>query len=580
MGQQQPVQPSGSGTPDSPLSQSRPLGDYMTNRPPKISSDHDANGLLTYRGRKYAEIQDGGIVMVGIGSDGTVRAKLANEKNDNASGPVLHRNPDDNTWSDTPSDTGNPSRVGNPQPSGLKDGGVTYYQASKSQLESYGEAAKQIGEMKVPLMHQKNDPNSRLFVAAFDGTGNDGNAEVLGRSNVAEIAEQYQYASYQDPNVAVSYIKGPGTQNNPIVNVVDKATGKTYPDRLQKMNVALQAKAQAWFDENPNIRISVVDLGFSRGAEQAAGFARMIEDNGIMVRDRSGKEINLVQSKQVIQAAALFDPVGTGTPHKNDRSLPNSVVTGLQIRAKDEKRDQFKDTEIITHTEPNMPFQVVEVNGSHSDIGGGYEQNGLAIRNGNLMREYLNSLTDVKLNMLPEPAEGHPSNVVHRSEEGFPSPIYTTKYFDENQGRGSVRNSVDHNFSRARPAPSIEPWSGLEWKLEYLPVGQNLSERSKDLITSGRTALNDLNGQLGPSDKWADEPRSRIGAFSVYATRQAGMDKIARMEITGRGENAEITVYDSHGQEVRFKVTDALKDSENTTLRRIADFDTDSRQAR
>jgi len=59
------------------------------------------------------------------------------------------------------------------------------------------------------------------------------------------------------------------------------------------------------------------------------------------------------------------------------------------------------------------------VPGAHSDVGGGYLRNGLSIRSGNLMVDYLNALSDRPfLEKSPEPIAPR-LNVVHRSTEGL-----------------------------------------------------------------------------------------------------------------------------------------------------------------
>jgi hypothetical protein len=673
-----PITPSVAGSSSSNVAPSMQLNVYMIKEEQAIKLPQvGIDGLRSFKGLKFADIKGGGTVQVVSNSDGTVRAKLRNEHDVNASGPVLYRNVGENRWSEkttapilknngsgnqeadnsnkqtddltnqipgpgidvktlpgpdsdglhradgklyaqvregpavevkadeeglfrTLSSDGKPTgyyveRIDNSNSFSLlttrpKDG-VTYYKASAEHLKSYSDAGSQIDEMSVPLMHRKNDPDSRLFVVAFDGTGNDGDATVQGRSNVAEIAEQYKYEAVKDPNIAVSYIEGPGTQNNPIAKGIDQAIGKTYSERQEKMYADLQAQAQKWYKENPNIRISVANVGFSRGAEQAAGFSLLIHERGIIVKDGNGQDVNLVEKKQVIQAVALFDPVGTGVPHTKDRSQPDSVVSGLQIRAKDEKRDQFKDTASITNTEPNSPFRVVEVNGSHSDIGGGYTLNGLSIRSGDLMRQYLNGLTDVKLNMRHEPNSDH-LDAIHRSEEGLPKPIYTTKDYEKNQGRVSVSNgtsslfnSLTNNYfsNRKKLAPSIEPLSGIEHKLTFLPIGAKLSEPSEKLLQSSRDAVKNLNQQLNPPPvgEHLDEPSSQISAFAAFVARQARMGEITRMELTPDATPPQITIYWRHKQgdastveeKQSFDVRTALEDSENTHLRRIAEFD-------
>lgn len=124
---------------------------------------------------------------------------------------------------------------------------------------------------------------------------------------------------------------------------------------------------------------------------------------------------------QTAQAVGLFDPVGTGDPVKNhDRRLPPSVIAGIQLNADDERRGLFKSDRIIKPgASPDGRFLAMNVAGAHSDIGGSYLRDGLAIRSDNLMKDYLNGLSDKPfLQKQAEPAD--PAlNVVHRSEQSM-----------------------------------------------------------------------------------------------------------------------------------------------------------------
>jgi hypothetical protein len=96
------------------------------------------------------------------------------------------------------------------------------------------------------------------------------------------------------------------------------------------------------------------------------------------------------------------------------------VISGIHIIAEDERRAKFKSDRII---EPGMTdngrFLGVTVAGAHSDVGGSYHRDGLAIRSNNLMVDYLNSLSDRPfLQKTAEPTDPR-LNVVHRSEEGM-----------------------------------------------------------------------------------------------------------------------------------------------------------------
>jgi hypothetical protein len=123
----------------------------------------------------------------------------------------------------------------------------------------------------------------------------------------------------------------------------------------------------------------------------------------------------------VAQAVGLFDPVGTGEPVRDhDRRLPPSVISGFQIIAADERRGLFKSDHIIDPgMTPDGRFLGVIVAGAHSDVGGSYFRDGLAIRSDNLMAAYLNGLSDKPLLEMQAVPDDPRLDVVHRSEDGM-----------------------------------------------------------------------------------------------------------------------------------------------------------------
>jgi len=332
--------------------------------------------------------------------------------------------------------------------------GVTTYPADQHDLDSYRHAIRSLSELKVPVLIHASNPHERLFVAAFDGTGNSMYKDAAeNRTNVALMYQQIQAGRKQGlTNISAGYVEGPGTQDALITRIKDQATGETFEPRVEAMYLLLIKQSKKWVDEDPNAKISVAITGFSRGAEQGAAFARLLHERGIedalgavYKRDSNGMithvEFNrppLVQPGQTAQAIGLFDPVGTGEPRQHNRTLPPSIISGFQITAEDERRDQFKSTNII---DPGFSegrrFLNVTVGGAHCNIGGGYWANGLSIRNGNGMIDYFNSLSDRPfLEKTPEPTDPK-LNVVHRSEEGIRL-LYTTRNFERNGERSRI----------------------------------------------------------------------------------------------------------------------------------------------
>ncbi len=116
----------------------------------------------------------------------------------------------------------------------------------------------------------------------------------------------------------------------------------------------------------------------------------------------------------------MFDPVGTGSAMREDRRLPPSVISGIQFIAMDEHRGLFKSDRIIDPgITPDGRFAGIYVPGAHSDVGGGYNRNGLAIRAGNFTIDYINGLSDVPILKKQAEPDDPRLNVIHHSQDGM-----------------------------------------------------------------------------------------------------------------------------------------------------------------
>lgn len=299
-------------------------------------------------------------------------------------------------------------------------------------LPIYADVRRQLESFHEPVLIHANNPHERLFIAALDGTGNDIVHDPGHATNVALVARQIEGGG--NPNIAFGYVPGPGTQQHePIERVLDGASGYTVDERAEEMYKKLINQAWKWKQQDPEAQIRLASVSFSRGGEEAALLARLVHERGI--QDPSGARYTydshhqithveyvrspLVPPHQVAQAVALFDPVGTGHAMHEDRRLPPSVISGIQFIAMDEHRGLFKSDRII---DPEITadgrFAGVYVPGAHSDVGGGYHRNGMAIRTGNFVIDYLNGLSDVSyLAKTAEPDDPR-LNVIHHSEEG------------------------------------------------------------------------------------------------------------------------------------------------------------------
>lgn len=326
--------------------------------------------------------------------------------------------------------------------------GVRADAATAKHLASFESAEHSLGRFSSPVLLDESKAEQRLFVASFDGTGNS-KRDATKFTNVALIDEQFRsYARDAEDRIGyvpiqAGYVEGPGTQGG-VSGIIDAVYGGSYEARIEDMYFQFVSEAKVWLDENPGADIRILSTGFSRGAEQVAGFTRLVEERGIQNptgatfrRDADGLIIGQVsypnpplrEPGTVIQAAALFDPVGTGAPRQNDRRLAESVVSAFQITALDERRNLFQGTLI---TDPGQTadgrFLNVGVAGAHSDIGGGYRRDGLGVLAGNLAIDYANALIrppPLEKRALPEDPDRY---VIHRSEQH--SAFYGTSIFD------------------------------------------------------------------------------------------------------------------------------------------------------
>lgn len=338
-----------------------------------------------------------------------------------------------------------------------KDDDVEVYPADARDLESYRAAQRQLAQMQAPMLVGPTNPDRRLYIATFDGTGNnmfkDDDAHETG---IVRLYKQMQadIERRQLPSVAAGYVAGVGTQGDG--NSLDLGRGHTAQERAEAMYKMFIEQSKTWLTRDDEAQISIASTGFSRGADTAAYFARLVDERGIQnpdgavyKRDDDGwitsvryTKQPLVAPGQVAQAVLLVDPVATGSLKSDDRRLPPSVISGLQVTAEDERRNLFP---VSQHLPPGFSerkhFLHVTVGGAHSDVGDTYPLNGLGIRSTNLAVDYLNALSETPFLQKRAEPEGPQRNVVHRSEQHNRF-LYRTGEFDENG-----RRTRDHELA-------------------------------------------------------------------------------------------------------------------------------------
>ncbi|WP_230598944.1 T6SS phospholipase effector Tle1-like catalytic domain-containing protein [Xanthomonas albilineans] len=310
---------------------------------------------------------------------------------------------------------------------------VEVYPATAQDLAIYAHSRHELAQFQAPLLVSQQNPHTRLFVASFDGTGNDKYKDPKHITNIGILSNQLEAANFAGlDRVRGHYVPGVGTQDDALTNTLDGAFGYSYGPRMEEMYFNFINQANKWRIQDPQAEIRIVSTGFSRGAVTAAMFTRMVHERGIqnpvdMKIDQGphGEILKLtpthpplVPPGRTAQTVGLLDPVATGEMNLQDVRLPPSVVSGLQLTARDERRDLFPAKDILHpgHSHDGRFLNLVHP-GAHSDIGGSYLLNGLSVRNGNLLIDYVNSLSD-KPFLQPRTVSSAPEmNVIHRSEQ-------------------------------------------------------------------------------------------------------------------------------------------------------------------
>lgn len=167
---------------------------------------------------------------------------------------------------------------------GLPSAGVSFYPASPEQLQTYHDEREALTRFKAtlsPLVRTENS-HEKLFVAAFDGTGNDKVNDPAHATNVARISDQLELLRDNgNEQIYVEYLPGPGTQPNPIESKLDSALGFTSPEKVEQMYRLGVDKANEWLHADPEVQVRALSSGFSRGGSQAAAFTNVLHERGI-----------------------------------------------------------------------------------------------------------------------------------------------------------------------------------------------------------------------------------------------------------------------------------------------------------
>lgn len=285
--------------------------------------------------------------------------------------------------------------------------------------------------MQVRAPNLMDSPHDRLYFVALDGTNNSRFRDSPEKLTVVAHLRQ-AIESLADPSVKVGYLEGVGTQAGALRRAFDGALAFTLEQRAEQAYLEFCVQASEWLRADPNARIHLAGIGFSRGAETVALLERFVHERGI--RDPHGAVARydddgiltsitwadrplLVPPGETVQVAFLVDPVGTGA-YEVDRGLRASNVSAVQITSRDEGRGHFTST---SHVPPGLSDQGrmanIVVPGAHSDLGRTYLLDGIGRMVENFGIDYVNTLLGGdRLAKVPEPYDPR-LYAVHRSEQ-------------------------------------------------------------------------------------------------------------------------------------------------------------------
>lgn len=277
---------------------------------------------------------------------------------------------------------------------------------TEADLDHYRQLQGLQRQQRVPLLQPAADPHAFVYFALFDGTGQDMGDASQPRTNIGKLAEQLD-ALRSDPSIRIGmdYVEGIGTQAGALARTLDGLLAFSWDEKLEDAyrNFAIQAKT--WQELDPDARISLIGVGYSRGAVLTAGLLRLVDTYGIANPDdlRFGRDAHgnvtvesglppLVPPGRTPQIAGLFDPVGTNMPRDYDARLNPRTLAGFSIIASDEARRWFPHQAIV---EPGLSADRRMLNGAaaggHANTGGGSGDALLDTLAYNSMTDFLNA---------------------------------------------------------------------------------------------------------------------------------------------------------------------------------------------
>lgn len=267
-------------------------------------------------------------------------------------------------------------------------------EATKQELQTYISAQKILREITIENAFNQNNEKHFLFIAAFDGTGNERANRDKNYTNVALLEELISEKNSNNSQIASIYFPGVATGDIPLSKrLYESITGDGSIQRAEKAFLELEQRTRIWKKQHSDCQIHIITLGFSRGTGSQRHFANMLDTHTL--QDETGA--TLIAKEQLHQdLMLLFDSVITGQEDALQVGIAKSVKKAVHIIAGNENRIKFDLASIIDpYNLTDKDVYEIELPGAHIDIGGQYayddpeQENGLSLRVLNLARELL-----------------------------------------------------------------------------------------------------------------------------------------------------------------------------------------------
>lgn len=259
------------------------------------------------------------------------------------------------------------------------------------------------------------NPNLRVFVVNFDGTQNNRDDVPEGEQTTLVAKNDAKMRALGNPAIDSRYYRGVGTTHLPITRMFQSATGAGCAGNAEQAHQDFAEQAQAWLKENPNVKIHVHAVGFSRGAATALHFLNLVHDRGAVAKDAPPESVpERLRARKINSSTTLLDTVSTGQAQQLKLTLPDTCVAALHEYSINEQRSLFPlreisvgaDREIAIAIGATMPsakpqpkgplkysrIQEIALPGVHSDIGGSYADGGISKVSEYLMDSFQQSL--------------------------------------------------------------------------------------------------------------------------------------------------------------------------------------------